>query len=180
VYTGHFGLALAGAGLARRLPLWLLILATFAADIIEGVVAAFYVKDPTRVWSHSLPITLAAGAVLGLAWMLAGGRWREALVLGLVSASHTALDFLTAVKTWWPGQPVAGLDLYKQPLLNGVLEISLCVVGWFLWWRALPLSRRHTVMAWAPLGLLAAAQLVAMAFVEWTEPSIEGLSKFVR
>jgi hypothetical protein len=180
VYTGHFGLALAGAGLARRLPLWLLILATFAADIIEGVVAAFHINDPTRVWSHTLPVTLGAGAVLALGWMLAGGRWTEGLLLVVVSASHTALDFITAVKAWWPGQPVAGLDLYKQPLLNGVLEIGLCLVGWALWWRALPLSRRRTVMAWVPLGVLVAAQLAAMAYYEWFEPSGGGLSKFIR
>jgi hypothetical protein len=180
VYTGHFGLALAGAGLARRLPLWLLILATFAADIIEGVLAAFYVDDPTRVWSHSLPVTLGAGVVLAVGWMLAGGRWTEGLLLVVVSASHTGLDFITAVKAWWPGRPVAGLDLYHQPLLNGVLEISLCLAGWFLWWRALPLSRRRSVMAWGPLGMLVIAQLAATAYFAWTAPSTPGLSKFIR
>src|SRR5688572_11508485 len=113
MFTGHFAVALAAAGRSPTLPLGLLIVAAFVGDLTEAVVAALNVPDPTRAWSHSLPATAAAGLCLALAWRLAGGSCADALVLVLVSVSHSALDFLTGHKTIWPGVAPMGLHLYR-------------------------------------------------------------------
>lgn len=181
MYSGHFAIALAGAGAARRLPLALLITAAFASDIIEGVVAAFNVVDPTRVYSHTLPVSVGAGALLGLAWLLWGGRAFEAFVLVVVSATHTGLDLITSKKSWWPGEPIAGLILYEHPWLDGVLEASMCALGWAWYLSALPPARRKGWLALAPLLLLFVAQLAAAVHLVWFEPARDqALSKFVR
>jgi hypothetical protein len=181
MYTGHFGVALASAGLARRVPLALLILATFACDIIEGFVALNNINDRTRVMSHSLPVAFGAGVVLASLWMLRGGRWLDGLVIVVVASSHTALDFVTGVKEWWPGEPLAGWNLYQRPWLDGALEAGVCLVGWGLWMTALPPAKRRTLLAWAPLVLLLVAQFAAVAYHEWFEVASEsGLSKFIR
>jgi membrane-bound metal-dependent hydrolase YbcI (DUF457 family) len=181
MYSGHFGIALASAGLARRLPLALLITASFACDIIEGVVAAFNVVDRTRVYSHSLPVAVAAGAVLGLGWLLRGGRALEALLLVLVAATHTGLDLITSKKAWWPGEPIAGLLLYEHPWLDAALEVTLCALAWAVYLKVLPPERRRGWLAAAPVMLLIVAQLAAAVHLEWFEPvRDQAMSKFVR
>lgn len=182
MYTGHFGVALAAGGAARRTPLWLLIVAAFASDLVEGVVAAFGVIDPTRAWSHSIPAALAAGVVLALGWRIAGGPWRDTGIVVIAAASHTLLDFTTAVKTVWPGVHPMGLHLYDHPYADLLVEAVVCVVGWAVWRASLAPERRRTGPAWAVLGTLLAVQGVALVhlaiFGATTDP--DALSKFVR
>jgi hypothetical protein len=181
VYTGHFGIALGAAGLAPRLPLLWLILASFGADLTEGLVALAGVDDPTRVWSHSLPATLAVGLVLAVTWRLRGGRPAEALLLVGVSLSHSALDLITARKAWWPGLPPVGLELYDHPLPEGLLELLVVAAGWWLWQRHCPPPGIPRALRWAPLLLLVAAQVAGTGyFVLSDRPADTGKSKFIR
>jgi hypothetical protein len=182
VFTGHFAAALTGAGASRRLPLGLLIGAAFGADILEGCVAAFRVNDPTRLWSHSLPATAAIGVLLAAGWRLAGGSWRDAGIVVAVAMSHTALDFVTAVKTIWPGARPAGLNLYGHRYVEPAIEGALCAVGWAIWRASLATERRASTAAWSMLVALLAVQGAALVAViagvvhqDW-----DSLSKFVR
>jgi membrane-bound metal-dependent hydrolase YbcI (DUF457 family) len=182
MYTGHFGVALAAAGRERNTPLWLLIIAAFASDLVEGLVAAFRVDDPTRAWSHSAPAAIAAGVILGIGWRVAGGPWRAAGIIVLVAASHTLLDFTTAVKAVWPGAPPTGLHLYAHPYIDLLVEAALCAAGWAVWRNSLPPERRQSAAAWSVLGTLLAVQAVAFVhlavFGATGDP--DALSKFVR
>jgi hypothetical protein len=182
VYTGHFAVALAAAGRARTIPLWLLIVAAFASDLAEGVVAAFGVGDPTRVWSHSVPAAVGAGLVLAVTWRITGGSWRAGGIIVLTSASHTLLDFTTAVKTVWPGARPMGMHLYSHAYLDFLVEGGVCVLGWAVWRASLPPEQRHRRLAWAALGTLLIAQAIASAHILLfgTIGDPDALSKFVR
>jgi hypothetical protein len=182
VYTGHFAVALAGASVARRVPLWLLILAAFASDLAEGVVAALSIRDPTRVWSHSLPIATALGAALAVVWLFARGTWREAGVIALVGMSHTALDYVTGLKSVWPGTPPQGLYLYQRPWADAAIEVTLCVIGWWIWRRSLTAERRTSFAAHAALAVLLLAQAAATARLlgAFGRIDLDAASKFVR
>jgi membrane-bound metal-dependent hydrolase YbcI (DUF457 family) len=182
VYTGHFAIALTGAAGERRLPLWLLIAASFSGDLTEGAIALFGVRDPTRVWSHSLPSTACAGLFLGLGWMLGGGTRRGALILLLVAASHTGLDYVTGFKTLWPGQQPAGLLLYTKPFVDAAIELSMGVVAWFFWRLSLDPARRSRAPAILVLVVIAAVQVAALVVVLRFGLGMDAgdLSKFVR
>lgn len=182
MFTGHFAAALSGAGTSRRLPLGLLIGAAFGADILEGILAAFRVNDPTRVLSHSIPATAAIGLVLAVGWRLAGGTWREAFIVLVVAISHSALDYFTAVKTMWPGSRPVGLNLYSRRYLEPAIEAVLCVAGWAVWRASLTHAQRRSAAAWSMLIVLLAAQgaalvavIAGIAHADW-----DSLSKFVR
>jgi hypothetical protein len=182
VFTGHFAVALAGAAIARRVPMGLLIGAAFAADLVEGGVAAAYVVDPTRAWSHSIPATALAGGLLALAWRIAGGSWREGAVVFLASLSHTLLDFITSLKTIWPGLPPAGLRLYGRPYPEAALEVFVSIIAWAAWRCSLPAARQSSTPVWIMLAVLVIAQAALLAHVTIFGPGAESgaLSKFVR
>jgi hypothetical protein len=182
VFTGHFAVALAGAGASRSLPLWLLIAASFGGDLTEAGVAFVRVNDPTRVWSHSIPATIAVGFVLAVAWKIRGGAWRDAFILLGVAASHSALDFITATKEFVPGSPPFGLNLYTHPVADGILEATFGLVGWMIWRSALTPRSRASAPAFGMLAAILVAQLVATVSLTFWGSSLatEGLSKFIR
>src|SRR5689334_1326344 len=144
MYTGHFAVALAAAGSARAVPLWLLIVAA--------------------------------------AWLVAGGSWRAGALIVLTSASHTLLDFTTAVKTVWPGTRPLGMHLYSHGYLDFLVEGTVCVLGWAVWRASLPPERRRHRAARAALATLLVAQAVASAHIVLfgTIGDPDALSKFVR
>lgn len=164
------------------MPLWLFIVAAFACDLSEGVIAAFGVNDPLRVWSHSVPAAAVAGTVLALAWRACGGSWRGAGAVWLVSMSHVPLDVVTATKTFLPGLAPFGLNLYQRPFADAAVEGALCVAGWMVWRRSLATERQSGSSARAMLTVLLIAQ--SLAFVSLllgggsTDP--DALSKFIR
>lgn len=182
MFTGHFAVALAAAGSRPRLPLGLLLASAFAGDLIEGAVAAFNVTDPSRAWSHSLPATAGAGLVIGLVWRIRGGSWSEAAIIAMVALSHTALDFITGYKTYWPGLPAAGFRLYEQPAVEYALELLAIATGWTLWRRAVPRERRRSDAVWLMLALLTGAQtLVFIGMLLFgASQTPDAMSKFVR
>jgi hypothetical protein len=182
MFTGHFAVALAGAGRGRALPLSLLVAASFCGDLTEAFVAALDVADPTRVWSHSLPATAAAGLVLGLAWRAVGGTWSEGAIVLLVAVSHTALDFLTGNKTIWPGVPPAGLNLYQRPIPEYLLELTAIGVGWWTWRSAIPEAKRASAPVWLMVAILVALQTIVFAGMLYFGPDLttDNMSKFVR
>ena len=181
MYTGHFAVALGAGGLARRVPIALLIVAAFASDIVEGTIALFNVRDTARVWSHSLPAATAAGIVLALVWKLFGGTLRECATVCVVAMSHTLLDFVTATKTVWPGVEPMGLNLYATPHIDGIVEAVCCVAGWYIWRRSVSHRRWTSPPVLGTLLVLLLAQLAATTRLIYGGPiDLEALSKFVR
>jgi hypothetical protein len=162
VYAGHLGFALAGKGIRKDAPLWLLVVATQGCDWVQVVTC---MRDPatSALWSHSIP----AVAVLAVAFALVAQRLTRnravALLSGGVAVSHIAADYVTGLKPTWPGGPIIGLDLYAFPLTDLLLESVVITVGWLVYRRSLPLEARSRKLTWVLLLLLVGGQLAGIA-----------------
>jgi hypothetical protein len=153
--AGHFGFAALVKSRERQAPLWALMLATVWLDIVfvplfvAGVETVDFVGRPGGYgagiihadYTHSFIGAIALSVVFGLAF---GWRWGSstAIVLGLVSFSHWALDLLVhrADMPLFPGhdlhQPRFGFGLWRYPGTAASMELLLVVIGAWLYWRA--------------------------------------------
>jgi hypothetical protein len=161
VYAGHLGFALAGKGVRKDAPLWLLVLATQGCDWVQ-VVACMRDPNTSALWSHSIP----AVAVLAVAFALLAQRVTRnravALLSGAVAVSHIAADYVTGLKPTWPGGPIIGLDLYASPLGDLLLESVVITAGWLVYRRSLPLETRSRRLTWVLLLLLVGGQFAGI------------------
>ena len=155
---GHLGVGFAVKRLAPKAPLWVLLVASEALDLLcfafvglgieqtgESTVnlasGIQYVTMGSVPWSHglfmSLVWSLAFGVLAGLLW------WdrRTGLAVGLAAFSHWVLDFivhLPDLPVMFAGSPLLGLGLWGSGpglILSGVLEVVLLVGGVVLYWQ---------------------------------------------
>ena len=162
MYIGHIGIALAGKGLRRAAPLWLLVMATQGCDWVQAVACVAAPAGSSSMWSHSIPVVAALALVLALAAYLLTSNGAVAALTGAVTVSHVLADYVTGRKPTWPGGPIIGLQLYSHPLGDLVVETAVLVIGWLVYRRSLPLESRSSRLNWALLLLLGAAQLLGV------------------
>jgi hypothetical protein len=103
---------------------------------------------------ESLPIA----GVVAVAFGALGGLWTRsaagALLLFAVALSHTAADLVTGTLPLWIGGPSVGLDLFRRPVLDFVVEATVVLGGWVVYRRSLPPPSQRSWAAWAmPVGL---------------------------
>ena len=162
MYIGHLGVALAGKGLRRTAPLWLLVVATQGCDWVQAVACVAVPDGSSAMWSHSLAAVAALAAALSLvAYLVTGDRGIAALT-GTVAVSHLVADYVTGVKPTWPGGPMIGLDLYSHPVGDLAIETVVLVLGWLVYRRSLPHEARSSRLTWSFLVLVGGAQAVGM------------------
>ena len=156
MYTGHIGLALGAKGFQRQVNLWLLCIAASAPDLVDFSAQMFRID--TSLWTHTLP-GMAGAAVLFFAvgWVLTRSVIAS-VVTGLLAASHMTADLLTSRLRLWPGGPVAGLHWYLRPTLDFSIETFIVLVGWLLYGRSLPASKRFSPASIAIVVILLALQ----------------------
>jgi len=155
---GHYAPALALHRVRPTIPLWVLFLAAQAVDLLWGVfilaglehlriVPGFTESNPLDLYdmpySHSLVATVVWSVVLALGWRALRGpgmRRGEALVVGLVVASHFALDLIVHTHDL----PVLGSDgvkwglgLWRHRELALLVEGALFVGAARIWWGRL-------------------------------------------
>jgi hypothetical protein len=160
VYVGHAALALLVKHRAPRLPLTLLIPASFGPDWVQWVFEA--AGHENRQLSHSL-VAVFIGAI-GLALLygrVASASRDEALLLAALWASHWPADLITGIKPTWPGGPDIGLNVYERPLLDALIETVVVIGCWMLYRRSLPQTSRRR---WGPLLIPAALIAVQVTF----------------
>lgn len=154
--TGHFGLAAGVKSRERRVPLWVLMLATVWLDIIFVPLLATGIETIKSVpgtssgygnaiihadYTHSLVGAILLAVIFG---GVAARFWgqRAAVVLGAVVFSHWLLDLIVhrADLPILPGNagdlPRLGLGLWKVPAASALVELGLMLVGAWLYWRA--------------------------------------------
>ncbi|MGI8495991.1 MAG: hypothetical protein ACR2OG_00170 [Gemmatimonadaceae bacterium] len=156
--AGHIGFAL-GARRIRASPALIVLLgASMAPDLAEGVLRIAGASYQTATMSsHSIP------AAAGLAALLAGlpmarGQGRAAvLIAGLVGA-HLLADYLTGLKPTWPGGPEIGLRLFRHPAVDFLLEGSIVLGGWLLYRNSLGPRARASRLTVIMLLMLIAEQ----------------------
>jgi hypothetical protein len=153
--AGHFGFAALVKSREQSTPLWILMLASVWLDLVfvplfltgietirpiqghSGYGAALIYAD----YSHSLVGMLGLSALL-VAFCLPFWGLRSAVVVGLVAASHWALDLIVhhADMPVFPANfgrlPRLGFGLWAFPMVTAVLEAMLVLLGAGLYWKA--------------------------------------------
>jgi len=175
MYTGHVAIALGVRGVRRDLPLWVLVLAAQACDWVELLVHPLTPRTFTDVYSHAYPFVLApALAVAVLVWI-----WKRsvaaAVIVLLVYLSHPLADVVTGYKPLWSGGPDIGLRIIQYPAADFVVQTLVCLLGWAIYWRSLPQTRRRQRSAVLPLLLLVALQGISDLRLGWNKHRRERL-----
>jgi hypothetical protein len=154
MFIGHYAPALVLHRARPSVPLWVLFVATQAADVLWGVFVLTGVEHARVVpgftesnsldlydmpYSHSLVATVAWSVVFALlwyAWRPPQARRTEALIIGIAVASHFVLDLAVHV----PDLPVSGtlgtmwgLGLWRHRELALLLEGAIFVVAALVW-----------------------------------------------
>lgn len=160
MYMGHLGIALAGKGLRPRVPLWAIVGAALASDLLDagaGLVGA--AGGAVYPWSHSFLGALALALLVLLVYAAATHDLAGARLVGAVAFSHVIADFFTSRLPAWPGGPEVGLHFYRYDAVDFTMEAALVLAGWWLYRRALPEKHRRAWPVWAMLAALLGFQL---------------------
>jgi hypothetical protein len=171
MFIGHFAAGLAARPLAPRASLGTLFLASQFIDLLwpallllgvervriePGITAMTPLDFVHYPVSHSLLAVLGWGAALGLGYYALRRQRREALVLGLLVASHWLLDALVHRPDLplYPGDsPLVGLGLWQSVPGTLVVELSLFALGTGIYLRTT--EARDATGRWALYGLVA-------------------------
>jgi hypothetical protein len=154
VYAGHAGLALYAKSRGPRVPIALLVPVAFAPDWIQWTMAALGVTRNPSI-SHSLASIVAGATIVGVGYWLATRSRTDALIVGLIYLSHWPADFVTAAKAIWPNSREFGLNLYREPALDVVVESLVIVLCWMAYRRSLDRAAKNKVVGWLiPVGLI--------------------------
>lgn len=174
MFIGHFAVGYAAKRAAPRLSLGLLFAAAQLPDLLWPVLVALGVErvriDPGNTvvtpldfisypWSHSLLALIVWGAIFGvLARALSHDR-RAFFVVAALVVSHWVLDFLTHRPDMplYPGGPKEGLGLWNSTWGTVLVEVSMYLVGLWIYLQAT--RARDATGRWAS-GALALVLLV--------------------
>ena len=149
---GHLGIGFAAKPIAPRVPLWLLLVATEALDLLSFVFVTIGIEQlgVTQVdihqglqfvtlghipWSHGLLMSVVWSLVFALLALLIYRDKQTSVVLGLAVFSHWILDFIVHapdLPLFFADSPLLGLGLWSSGpglILSGVLEIALLAGG---------------------------------------------------
>ncbi|HWV24181.1 MAG TPA: hypothetical protein VNZ58_08320 [Thermomicrobiales bacterium] len=156
--AGHIGVAAAAKSFDRKLPLWTLLIATFALDIIFPVLMLFGIESMEKMpgtdggygkMAFSIDYSHAYMAVIGyslLCWIITARWWgaRGGFILGAVMFSHWVLDLIVHRPDMplMPGNagnlPRVGLGLWDVPAAAAIFEALIVIGGVWLYWRSAP------------------------------------------
>ena len=162
MYGGHVGVALACKGFRPTIPLWVLLVATQLPDWTDAAVCvAGIASPPSAMLSHSLPAIAVLGSALALLYYGVSRDWTGAGLVALTVVSHAIADYATGLKPTWPGGPVIGLGLYRQPAVDFVLESVVIAVGWVIYRGSIDEARRRSSPVVLMLIALVLLQLAA-------------------
>ena len=134
----HLAVGLAAKPLAPKVPLWTLLVASEAIDILWGVLAAARIETlGNSPWSHSLITAVAlsslGGTILGKVYRSA----RSGVVIAAVIFSHWVIDLITHpmfggqqdMTLFFEGSPKLGMGLYTTLPMGAVTAIEIGAVS---------------------------------------------------
>ncbi len=159
---GHFAIGLTAKPAAPKTPLWVLLAATEAPDLlffvfqIAGIEQAAWSMDlsrgveivtpPSIPWSHGLFMNVVWAVVAAaLAFYFYRDR-RTSAVMGLAVFSHWVLDFIVHVPDLpllFDGSPLVGLGLWASG--PGFIIAMILEIGMFIGGLAIYLATRKRV-----------------------------------
>jgi chromate transport protein ChrA len=142
--------------IASEIPDW-----TDAGLCIAGVRTPVY-----GMLSHSVPamlvLAITAGTLAAVIQQPHPVAVRSAVTaIALMVIFHAVADWLTGLKPTWPGGPMIGLNLYRWPVADFILEAAVVVLGWLLYRLTLPKTTRASRTSSLLLASLLLLQLAA-------------------
>lgn len=130
----HLAVGLAAKPLAPKVPLWTLLVASEAVDILWGGLAAARVETlGNSPWSHSLvtavALSILGGTILGRVYRSV----RSGAVIAAVIFSHWVIDLITHpmfggqpdMSLLFEGSPKLGMGLYTALPMGAVTAIEI-------------------------------------------------------
>ena len=180
MFVGHFGLGLAGKGIAPRVSLGTLFLSVQLADVlwpvfllagiehvhvVPGMMRASHLNFWDYPVSHSLLALCAWGILFGAVYFLARRFLAGALALAAGVVSHWVLDFVTHRPDMpvLPRGPYVGLGLWNSLPGTIAVEGGLYALGIAAYVRVTRArDATGTWALWSLLVLLAALWLAAL------------------
>jgi hypothetical protein len=163
--AGHLGVALGARSSSASVPLYALVAASFALDLLwplfllTGVEVVDIQPGNTQFthlvfvhypWSHSLLMALVWGAVASIITVVLRPVRGGAVLVGAVVVSHWLLDFITHRPDLplWPGGPLVGLGLWNSLPGTFAVEGSIYVAGIAAYLHSAPRRRRRQLSFW--------------------------------
>jgi hypothetical protein len=163
---GHFAIGLAAKPAAPKVPLWVLLLASEALDLLSFGFEAVGIEDfgvsqtdinqgveilrPASIpWSHGLFMSVVWSLVAAAIAFLVFRDRRASSTIGLVVFSHWVLDFvvhLPDLPLLFDGSPLVGLGLWSSGpglIISGILELGLFAGGIAIYW----VTRKRVTMS---------------------------------
>lgn len=164
------GFALGAYGIRRAIPLWVLVIASQLPDWVDAGFCLAGVRPSTPgILSHSLPAVAVLALFAALAYAVALRDAAGMLLVAAVVVSHAVGDYFTGTKPTWAGGPMIGLQLYKRPAIDFILEASVILGGWLVYRRSLPESLRSSRPVFTLLGALIMIQIAADIFLSFAK-----------
>ena len=154
------GFALAAHGIRKSVPLWLLVIASQLPDWTDaGFCLAGIRPSVPGILSHSFPAVALLALVTGAAYAATHRDPAGMVLVAAVVASHAVGDYFTGLKPTWVGGPMIGLELYKRPVLDFIVETAVITGGWLVYRRSLTADRRSSPPAMTLLAVLILIQI---------------------
>ena len=170
MYVGHMGFALGAHGIRRTIPLWFLVIAAQLPDWADAGFCLGGIRPSAQgILSHSLPAVAMLALAAVAAYSTAHRDTAGMLIVAAVVISHALGDYFTGVKPTWAGGPMIGLQLYKRPVIDFVIEAAVILGGWWIYRRSLPQERRSTEPVFTLLGALIVIQIGADIFISFAK-----------
>jgi hypothetical protein len=175
MYAGHAAIALALKSRDPKAPIIPLTLACFGPDWVELAMMYPHRREGMAVYSHSVPAVVVGALAAGALYAML--RRPGAMMIALGWLLHWPADLLTGRKPLFTSEPLIGLDLYKLPTVDFILEGAVIVLGCALYARRFAYRgdlRRVVVVLGAALALLQGGVDLALSVMrntDWT-PSL--------
>jgi hypothetical protein len=106
--------------------------------------------------SHSIPAVAILSIVLGLMYFTGKRDLTSSAIVAAIVASHMVADYATGLKPTWAGGPKIGLQLYRQPAIDFVVEAAVIMTGWLIYRRSLSIEQRRA----SPVNVLLVSLLL--------------------
>lgn len=152
---GHFVVGLAAKPAAPKVPLWVLLVAAEAIDILWGIFSlAGLDRSEFSPWSHSLFMAAIWSLAAALLTALLYRSYGAGALIGLVVFSHWVLDFIS--------HPMFGGPPDLPLFFDGSSKVGLGL------WSAIGFGPAIAV----ELGLLAAGIAIVMVTRKRTQPAV--------
>lgn len=158
--VGHMGLAYIVKKEQPQIGLWVLFIATYLIDIVDALLEIIGVRLPYSWTPHFLPGTIGLSMICFIIGFIMFMDIVPGILIGLLTLSHTMVDYITSKMPLWANGPEFGLNWYRIPLILFPIEAVVIVIGWNMYRKTFKPEKRSKAAVWILLAYLLTLQAV--------------------